>query len=297
MEEALARAWEQLAGRVDGPMWFRFLMQPAIAIGLAVRAGLRDAAANRSAYLWAVVSNPSVRQALLREGWKDIGRLCVIAFALDSVYQLVVLHRLYPLQALIVMSLLAVVPYLLVRGPVRRAARRTTRRAHLNSFFVAVLLLTAASATAASDAKYGISVKVDKHFDFSKLKTYCWNVGWPAYDKATDQQIVAAVDRQLAARGLTKLTGEPCDVIAKYRSLQRTDVDLDSEPFPGTGLRGVYAVGTLFIVLREPRSRREVFRARVAAPLESEPSKRAVQIDAAIARIFKRYPVERMVRP
>ena len=177
--------------------------------------------------------------------------------------------------------------HLLVRGPVSRAAR----------FFVAALLVTAAGAAAASDAKYGVSVKVDKHFDFSKPKTYCWTVGWPAYDKATDEQIVAAVDRELAARGLMKLTGEPCDLIAKYGSLQRTDVDLDSEQFPGTGARGVYAVGTLFIVLREPRSRREMFRARVAAPLESEPSKRAMQINTAIARIFKRYPVERMVRP
>jgi uncharacterized protein DUF4136 len=202
----------------------------------------------------------------------------------------------HPIRSLVVTCLLAVLPYVLVRGPAGRAARWTTRNARLNSFIVAALLLSVASAFAVEE-KYGATVKVDKYFDFAALKTYCWTVGWPAYDNAIDQQIVAAVDRELTARGLTKLAEEPCDAIVKYGSLQRTDVDLKSKPYPGTHLRRQYPVGTLVVLLKEPRSRRELFHARVAMPLESEPSKRAAQVNVAIARIFEDYPVERMVRP
>ena len=41
--ETIARGWENLVGRLGGPMSFRFLMQPAVAIFFAIRAGVRDA--------------------------------------------------------------------------------------------------------------------------------------------------------------------------------------------------------------------------------------------------------------
>src|SRR3954451_5380247 len=42
-QEAIERGWNNLIGRWDGPMSFRFLIQPAMAILFAIRAGLRDA--------------------------------------------------------------------------------------------------------------------------------------------------------------------------------------------------------------------------------------------------------------
>ena len=291
MEEAFARAWDQLTGRVTGPMWFRFLMQPAMAIALAVRAGLRDAAAHRAAYLSAMIRTPAVRRALLRATWNDIGRLCLLAFGLDVLYQLAVLHRFYPLQALIVMCLLAVVPYLLVRGPISRVARRFARLTRTRTFLVCGLLLIGVTALSADVPKYGVKAKVHKHFDFTRLKTYCWNTTWPSYDKSLDRAIVLAVDRELTARGLTRQAAEPCDVIATYASLQRTDVDLDSKPAPHSKLRREYDVGTLVILLKRPQSGIELFRARVDTPLESDPAKRQAQVIAVIAEMFEDYPV------
>jgi hypothetical protein len=43
MEEALIRGWHNLVGRWGGPMSFRLLIQPAVAIFFAIRAGLQDA--------------------------------------------------------------------------------------------------------------------------------------------------------------------------------------------------------------------------------------------------------------
>ena len=39
LEEIIARGWENLVGRFGGPMSFRFLVQPAVAIIFAARAG------------------------------------------------------------------------------------------------------------------------------------------------------------------------------------------------------------------------------------------------------------------
>jgi hypothetical protein len=43
VEEAIARGWDNLVGRLYGPMTFRLVVQPAVAIFFAIRAGLRDA--------------------------------------------------------------------------------------------------------------------------------------------------------------------------------------------------------------------------------------------------------------
>ena len=52
----------------------------------------------------------------------------VLAVVLDVVYQLYVLHFVYPGEALIVAFVLAIVPYLILRGLVTRLARDTARR-------------------------------------------------------------------------------------------------------------------------------------------------------------------------
>jgi hypothetical protein len=47
---------------------------------------------------------------------------------MDLIYQVVVLRRFYPLEALIVAFVLAFLPYILLRGPVNRIARFLKRR-------------------------------------------------------------------------------------------------------------------------------------------------------------------------
>jgi len=124
MEEMIARGWEDLVARVGGPMTFRLILQPAMATLLAFRAGLKDAREGRPPYFSTVVSDPVQRGALLREGWKSIGRVFFLAVIMDVIYQWIVQHRLYPLETLVVATGLAVVPYVLLRGPVNRIARR-----------------------------------------------------------------------------------------------------------------------------------------------------------------------------
>ena len=127
MEELVARAWEGLTARVGGPMTFRLILQPLMATLLAVRAGLKDARAGRPPYLWTLITDPTQRVDLLREGWRSIARVFILAVVMDLIYEWVMGRFFYPLETLIVAILLAVVPYLVLRGPVTRIARRRRR--------------------------------------------------------------------------------------------------------------------------------------------------------------------------
>jgi hypothetical protein len=104
-------------------MTFRVILQPIMASLLAIRAGLRDAREGRPPYLWTIVIDPVQRPRLIREGWSSIARVFFLAIIMDVIYQLVVQRWIYPGETLIVAFLLAVVPYLLLRGPVTRVAR------------------------------------------------------------------------------------------------------------------------------------------------------------------------------
>jgi hypothetical protein len=123
MEEILKRGWEDLVGRSGGLMSFRVIVQPAVAICLAIRAGLKDARQGRPPFLWNVLSSPGQRQELLRHGWKDVGTVFIVAVILDSIYQVILHAGIYTLELLITATLLALVPYFISRGLVTRIAR------------------------------------------------------------------------------------------------------------------------------------------------------------------------------
>ena len=123
MEDLFTRMWENLIGRVGGPMSFRLILQPAMAIFFAVRDGLKDARTGRPAYFWSLFTEPTHRHERLREGWKAVTRVFIFAVLMDAVYQFIVLRWFYPGEALIVAFILAFLPYLAIRGPVNRITR------------------------------------------------------------------------------------------------------------------------------------------------------------------------------
>jgi hypothetical protein len=124
MEEMWSRFWGDLMARVGGPMTFRLILQPIMAAIFAVRGGLKDAREGRPAYFWAIFTDPAQRREMLRDGWKSVGRVFIFAIVMDGIYQFIVFRWFYPLEALIVAIVLAICPYLLIRGPVNRIARR-----------------------------------------------------------------------------------------------------------------------------------------------------------------------------
>jgi len=119
----LSRLWVNLIGRIGGPLTFRLVLQPMMAAFFALRAGWKDARENRVPYGLVILSDPNHRRELFHEGWKDVAKVFLVAIVIDFVYQVIELRWFYPEEAVIVATLLALMPYLLLRGPANRIAR------------------------------------------------------------------------------------------------------------------------------------------------------------------------------
>jgi hypothetical protein len=119
--ENLDRLWNDLLDRPGGPMTFRFILQPAMAIIAALRDGVSDARFGRTPYLAAIVRGEE-RSGRLWEGVISTARILILGVVMDTVYQWLVLKTFYPGQAAVIAILLAFVPYLLLRGPFERIA-------------------------------------------------------------------------------------------------------------------------------------------------------------------------------
>src|SRR5256885_656716 len=122
MDDLWMRVVENMSDRVTGPMKFRFMLQPLMAMLFATIAGLKDAKAGRAPYLWNLVTGQEDRLGLLRDGWKSVGKVFLLALVLDVVFQVMVQGKVYPGETVVVALALAIVPYIIVRGIVTRIA-------------------------------------------------------------------------------------------------------------------------------------------------------------------------------
>ena len=130
LQGLLSRLWADLVARPAGPLEFRFLLQPLIAAVFAVRDGVSDARARRSPYFWTLVHDPARRRERFGEGVRATVRVVLLGVAIDALYQFQVHGTVYPGEALGIALLLGFVPYLLIRGPADRIARRRAGGSH-----------------------------------------------------------------------------------------------------------------------------------------------------------------------
>ncbi len=120
MEEIVLRFWHDLLARNNGPLHFRFVLQPLVATIIAIRAGMRDAQEQRPVFFWTLLRGSSARLSLVRDLRNDVGKLFLVAVILDVLYQMIVFRWIYPAETLAVATMLAIVSYLVVRGLTNR---------------------------------------------------------------------------------------------------------------------------------------------------------------------------------
>ncbi len=124
MEDIVTRFVTDLIGRLSGPLTLRLFLQPAVAMFFAVRDGLNDAREGRPPHFWRLVTGPpEARKRRAMETWKAVLKVFVMAVVLDCVYQLLVFRWVYPVEAAVTAALLAILPYVLLRGVINRLAR------------------------------------------------------------------------------------------------------------------------------------------------------------------------------
>lgn len=121
----LQRFGSDLLGRADGPMTFRFFLQPTMAFIAALHDGLKDAKLGRSPYLVRLTSLPhDERIQSFREGVTAVTRVLLLGVGMDVIYQFKMYGEFkYPLETFVICVVLAFLPYLLLRGPVARVAK------------------------------------------------------------------------------------------------------------------------------------------------------------------------------
>jgi len=128
LPDVLSRLWTDLLARPSGPFAFRFVLQPLMAAMFAIHDGIKDAQTGRSPYFWTVLRDASRRRGRLVEGLKATAKIIAFGIGIDAVYQFKALGTLYPGEAVAIALLLGFVPYLLIRGPAARIARRWIAR-------------------------------------------------------------------------------------------------------------------------------------------------------------------------
>jgi hypothetical protein len=127
MQDMFTRFSQNLIGRLTGPLNFRFILQPVMSTIFAIRDGVQDAREGKPAFLWSLFTDPIHRREGLREMWASVGRVALISLATDVVYQIIVFRAVYLGEALVTSIVLAIVSYVLLRGPVNRIARHWMR--------------------------------------------------------------------------------------------------------------------------------------------------------------------------
>ena len=161
----------------------------------------------------------------------------------------------------------------------------------------------------AQDVRYNF----DKTANFAKFKTYRW-VDIKGADKAddiTDKQIKAAIDAELARKGLTKTEADPADLYVAYQTSLNTEKQFTSYgtdwgygPGWGGGWYGgmgststagetstIY-VGQLAVDMYDAANHALVWRSVASKTLDmkAKPEKREKNLRKASEKLLKNYP-------
>ena len=146
-----------------------------------------------------------------------------------------------------------------------------------------------------------VNYNYDQTVDFSKYKTYKWaDVEGAMYpDQITDKNIRAALDAQLATKGLTKTETNP-DLLIGYQVAIDKQTQIDAWGSPGwrwgggmsSATTSTINVGTLVLDMYEPAKKQLVWRGTATKTLDknASPEKRQKNLQKAMAKLMKNYP-------
>lgn len=169
---------------------------------------------------------------------------------------------------------------------------------------MAILLLPAL--LAAQKTSYDF----DKTAAFTTFKTYALKEGTSVGQKLIDDRIVAAIDKELAAKGMTKSDNPDVFVVYHVAFDKQKDISTYSSGYGGgygaygwgwgggwgggttsTQVRDI-VVGTLVIDIADAKKAQVAWRGMGVKEVQTQasPEKRDKSINEAVKKIFKNYP-------
>lgn len=111
---------DDIGARLTGPMNFRFIIQPAVAIFLGIRDGLMDAKAGTPPFIFDLIHNPQRRKRQLKSALKTLLKSIIVGIVIDAIVQYMLFKHIRPLPAVLVGAFVMGVPYSLSRGITNR---------------------------------------------------------------------------------------------------------------------------------------------------------------------------------
>jgi predicted ABC-type sugar transport system permease subunit len=118
--DVLERFLNQMAARLTGPLNFRFILQLVVAILLGIRDGKLDAKAGQPPFILDVLLHSEVRGARLRRAVASATKAVIVGIIIDALVQYLMFKAIYPVQAILVGTLVIAVPYAAARGLTNR---------------------------------------------------------------------------------------------------------------------------------------------------------------------------------
>lgn len=157
-----------------------------------------------------------------------------------------------------------------------------------------------------------IGYDFDQRADFTAYATYAWHERDGEHTIAEEaplahQRIVAAIDREMTAKGFEEVSSDP-DVLIAYHASDREETVISTtrtgygySPYwywGGFGMRTStdrttthnYTVGTLVIDMWDAEADQMVWRGIASDTVSDDPSRNARLIDSIVTDVFKRYP-------
>jgi len=123
--------FEDMVARLSGAGRFRFVLQPAVALVVGARDGLKDAQQGLPPFLLALSSRAIRKYDLLQSAFRSVRDLISIAIILDLISQFLIFGRIHPAAALLLGPLLIAVPYAVSRALANRLSPRRNRQARV----------------------------------------------------------------------------------------------------------------------------------------------------------------------
>ena len=117
--------FQSIARDLSGKGQFRLFLQPAMAVILGVRLGIRDAKAGKTPYLLRQASETHGRWVVFKESLTDAILPLTVALVMDAIFQRITLGRVRPLVALVVGAILVWIPFVITRGLSNRIWKRS----------------------------------------------------------------------------------------------------------------------------------------------------------------------------
>jgi hypothetical protein len=137
-----------------------------------------------------------------------------------------------------------------------------------------------------------VTSTVDKNADFASIRTYAWEKGLEVFDKESHRIIVAAIDAELASRGMRPAGAGQADVLIRYDGLGSDYVDLDelerARKKDPNALAPTKVMGSLAISMHRAGSTQRMWRGLIREIVD--PNAREASIRKIVTRVFGTFP-------